>query len=646
MILPEVLARPLSSSQFPIMRHLFLLTLFLAPCAAFVRAEVVEPGVAAAAELGLNATESTEPEITSGDLRQYAIQLASEDFEGRGTGDPGEVKATAFLAAFFDGLGLKPEGADDSFFQPFPIDVGLELVGENQLHWTQGDPDSGELHEEKIGEGFLPLSIAANAEIDAAEAVFVGFGIETEGYNSFEGLDVDGKWMVVLRGVPKQLTKQLRQLGTLVAKAKVAKERGAAGIMFIKAENPEVSAVLIPPSVNVGAKERLVPAMNLSDAVAQQLLDEDKLLELFEAYHSGERVVGYPLGSRISAKVSLEPKKASGRNVIGRLVVGAEPSAEAVMIGGHVDHLGYGNRGGSLAQGEDAKQIHFGADDNASGVAAIMELAQHFAALKQAGNLELERDLIFVGWSGEEMGLVGSKYFIKEAMEESGAETIYPAISAYVNLDMVGRLQDRPLLLQGTGSSSEWDAILDELAGEHDLEIKRSPSPFLPTDATPIYSAGVPILAAFTGLHPDYHTPTDTVDKVDFEGIQKIADYLADLIESVAKRPESLVYTEFVRPDMRPKVSLGISFDPKADEAEVLKIAKVVEGSPAEQAGVEVGDVIEQLDGKPAANRDALFRVLGELKAGVEYPLEVQRGEKAVKLTIKPVARGNPRSGE
>ena len=300
----------------------------------------------------------------------------------------GELKATAYLAAFFDGLGLKSERDGDTFFQPFPVDVGMELVGENHLHWTQSDPDPGEPHEGKVGGGFLPLSISANAEIDAAEAVFVGFGIETDGYNSFEGLDVIGKWLVTLRGVPKQLDKQLRQLGTLVVKAKVAKERGAAGILFVKAANPDVNAELIPPSVNVGSKQRLVPAMNLSDQAAQQLLGVDgngafKLSELFEAYHSGERVVGYPLGSLISAKVSIQPKEASGRNVIGRLVVGSEPSAEAIMIGGHIDHLGYGNRGGTLAKGDDAKQIHAGADDNASGVAAIMELAQHFAALKR-----------------------------------------------------------------------------------------------------------------------------------------------------------------------------------------------------------------------------------------------------------------------
>ena len=244
------------------------------------------------------------------------------------------------------------------------------------------------------------------------------------------------------------------------------------------------------------------------------------------------------------------------------------------------------------------------------------------------------------------MGLVGSRHFIKMAKEESGAETLYPAISAYINLDMVGRLRDQPLQMQGTGSSSEWGVILDGLVGNHDLEIKRSPSPFLPTDATPIYKAGVPVLAAFTGLHPDYHKPSDTIDKIDYEGLHKISSYLAVLVESIANRPESPVYAEFVRPDMRPKVSLGISFEPDAADAEGLKVTRVVSGSPAEQAGVQDGDVMKQLDGKAVANRDALFRVMGDLKAGVAYPLEMKRGDEAMNLTIKPVARGNPRSGE
>lgn len=608
---------------------------FLSLFALQLRADVLEPHFANAATLqGLAAAESSSPQIAIDDLRKFVAELASEEFEGRGTGDRGEVKATAYLASFFTFLGLKPEGSDDTFYQPFPIDIGLEMVGENQLGWNETAL--------KSGDDFLPLSISANAEVDETEAVFVGFGIETEDYNSFEGLDVEGKWMVTLRGVPKELDKQLRRLGTLVAKAKTAKDKGAAGIIFIKAGNEGVNAELIPPSINVGSKDRHVPAFNVTDGAALQLLKpEGELSELFEAYYEGEKIVGRPLEERISAKVNLQKIEASGRNVLGRLVVEDEPSAEAIMIGGHIDHLGYGNRGGTLAKGEDTKRMHVGADDNASGIAAIMELAQHFTALKQAGELELKRDLIFVGWSGEEMGLVGSRHYIKTAKESSGAETLHPAISAYINLDMVGRLRGKPLKLQGAGSSDAWAPILAGLAKQHDLEIQQSPSPFLPTDAAPIYSAGVPVIAAFTGLHPEYHTPFDTPDKVDYEGLHKVSSYLADLIQQLANREDALVYTEFVRPNQNPKVSLGIAFEAAGGEGGGLKVTQVVEDSPAAKAGVKVGDVLNHLDGKKVNNRESLFRAIAELNANKEYPLAVKRGDEAVNLTIKPVAREN-----
>lgn len=617
-------------------RPIFLFGLLFLLSLTCVQAETL-PVVEAVAE-GVEAAKSSAPEIVVKDLEQFVRRLASEQYEGRGTGDPGEVRATAYLASFFEALGLEPEGDEGDFFQEFPIDLGLELAGENRLGWPGADL--------KVEEDFLPLSISANAEIENGEAVFVGFGIETDEYNSFEGVDLNGKWMVVLRGVPEKLNNRLRQIGTLVAKAKVAKEKGAAGIIFVKAANPGVDAEMIPPSVNVGSKERAIPALNLSDRAARQLLTpDDELSELFAAYRSGERVAGFALEQPISAKISLRPVEASGRNVLGRLVAGAEPSNEVIMIGGHIDHLGYGNRGGTLAKGEAAKQIHFGADDNASGIAAIMEIAQQFAILKMEGRLDLDRDLVFAGWSGEEMGLIGSRHFIQAESEKRGVEKLYPAISAYVNLDMVGRLGDQPLKVQGTGSSPGWGAVLDELAERHDLETKRSPSPFLPTDATPFYQAGVPVLAAFTGLHPDYHRPSDTAEKIDYEGLRRLTAYLADLIQVLANRTETLAYAEFVRPDPQPRLSLGIAFEPDQTAAG-LKITRVVDGSPADQAGIETGDVLLQLNGNDLGDRDKLFRAIGELKAGDAYPIRVSRSGEPVDLTIKPVARRNPRSGD
>ena len=188
--------------------------------------------------------------------------------------------------------------------------------------------------------------------------------------------------------------------------------------------------------------------------------------------------------------------------------------------------------------------MHLGADDNASGIAAIMELAQFYVDQKKKGELNLKRDIIFGAWSGEEMGLFGSKHFINKQKEEK-KDKVYPSIAAYFNLDMVGRLEGKPLTVHGTGSSATWSELVDSVSG--DLELKKSDNPYLPTDSTPVYNAGVPILALFTGLHDDYHTPRDTIDKIDYTGLEKVSKYLRDLTTATANLESAPDYIKVKR---------------------------------------------------------------------------------------------------
>ena len=588
---------------------------------------------------GRFALESTTAEISEDDLKRFVSRLASTEYEGRGTGDRGERMATSFLASFFEGLGLAPAGDEGSFFQSFPFDSGKTLKGANLLEVRLDEP-LGLVRQIEPGADYQPLNFSPSGTVDTTAVVFAGFGIGAEDYDSFEGLDLSGRWVVMLRGAPEG-NEGLQRFAPLVSKAQQAKERGAAGAIFVRGPNPNVSSELVPPSTNIGARGEILPAITISDRFAAVLLtgqqDPEPFEGLYRGYFSGERVAGFPLPFRVSAQIGLKGSEGRGRNVIARLAAGDEPSPEAIVIGAHIDHIGYGNRGGSRAQGSERDLLHLGADDNASGVSALMELAQHYASLKRDGQLTLKRDLVFAAWSGEEIGLYGSRHFVGQVKGGDEGE-IYPAIAAYINLDMVGRLGDQPLNVQGTGSSSAWPELLDSVASE--LPTKRSPSPYLPTDSSPFYAAGVPVLALFTGLHDDYHTPADTIDKIDFDGLGEVTRYLQALTATVSNAKTAPPYVEVPRQRRpnAPKVAIGIRTEDAPDGAGV-RVVEVMPGSPALRAGIEAGDVLVKLDGKEVANFQSLRQILRKLEADTEYPTRVTRDDMQIQLKIVPEKR-------
>ena len=585
---------------------------------------------------GKSAIESSSAEITTKDLRQYVTRLASVEYEGRGTSDRGGRMATAFLASFFKKLGLSPAGDAGGYYQYFPFSSGKKLAGKNILEilGTKAQKKPRTLHP---GADYQPLSFSPQAKIKPTPAVFCGFGIKTDGYNSFEGLDVKGRWVIMFRGSPKG-KKKLQRFGPLVDKARNAKKLGALGIIFIKGPNPSVGLEVVPPSKNVGASGEIMPAISISDKLASVLLtgseDNSDFEKLFTKYHAMESTAGFALSSKISAEIGLEKASEQGRNVIGYLQVGDKPSAEKIVIGAHIDHLGYGKRGSSRASGERSEQLHPGADDNASGVAAIMELAQFFADRKRSGKIKFKRDLVFAGWSGEEMGLFGSKHYVKQ-VREKGEGRLYPAIAAYLNMDMVGRLGDQPLNVMATGSSKDWKAIIDSLGEE--LKTKVSPNPNLPTDSTSFYSAGVPVIALFTGLHDEYHTPDDTADKIDFEGLTRISHYLKSLTLAVASLDSAPAYLKAPRGgEQQPtKLVIGVRIENVPNNGGV-SVLEVLPDSPAHKAGIKKGDTIEQIDGKQIKDVNGLREVLNKLEAGKKYPAGIKRGNKLILLSVAP----------
>ena len=586
------------------------------------------------AEFGKAALTKTSSAITVEDLKGYVARLASKEFEGRCTGEPGEQTATAYFAHFLDGLGIKPDGDGGTFFQTFTFRSGMKYDGENSLTIIDSD---GKERKFQAGDQFHPISVSASGIVEQ-DIVFAGFGIDHEDYDSFAGLDVKDKWILVLRGTPKSKT-ELRRFSPLYRKAEIAKQKGASGILYIKAENPQAAAELVAPSISIGPPKSILPAITITDKLAESLLQgEQDLKEIFDSYNKGKQVAGYAIPFRARAEVALSPNLVPGRNVIGRLIVGDSPADQAIVIGGHIDHLGFGTRGGSMARGERAKQLHPGADDNASGIAVVMELAQFFSGEKQAGRLHLERDLIFAAWSGEEIGIWGSRQFVKERRGRND-KVIYPQICAYINMDMVGRASNNGgLTLYGIDSSFDWRLILNSISGVADLPIKQVDNPRLPGDAEPFYLAGVPILAAFTGRHNDYHTPDDTADKIDFVGLGQVANYMKELVTAISNRTESPSYVQVPKDraadsrKIRRKLGIRVRFD--EENGNGVSIGEVLANSPAEKAGIKAGDSLIDIDESEPAKGQSLTAKLANLQPGRKYTFGVKRGKESFRSTV------------
>ena len=441
-------------------------------------------------------------------------------------------------------LGLKPAGDDGGWFQPFEFTSGVALGPGNEL------TANGKSYQ--VDKDWRPLSFSGTGEFESAPLVFAGYGIvadaakQQEAYDSYAHLDVKDKWVVVFRYLPEDISpekrQQLNRPSQLRFKTTFARERGARGLIVVTGPNAESRSELVPLQMDGILAGSSLPVISVTNDVADSWLAASgkSLKQLQDELDDGAQKMGFEIeGVELAAKIDVERIKKSGRNVLGRLPAADAPSEQTIVIGAHIDHLGKGASSSSLARDDEASQIHYGADDNASGVAALLEIAEYLADQRKQGRLRLRRDLLFAAWSGEELGLLGSDHFVKalaksddatKADEAShhgagGGQSIYPSIAAYLNMDMVGRL-DKHLILQGVGSSSIWRGEIERRNAPVGLPITLQDDSYLPTDASSFYMQGVPILSAFTGAHSEYHTPRDTPDKLNYDGAAQVARFM------------------------------------------------------------------------------------------------------------------------
>jgi len=660
--------------------------------------------------------EAVDPPTTSADYQEtdifrHVAYLCDPQLQGRLTGTPGERKATAYVAAYMDSLGLLPAGEMDAggertWFQKFDFPAGAELGPQCQL--SVGGKQL------QVDRDWRPLTFSMSKSFDPAGVVFAGYGIaaprdgEQPMYDSYVHLDVKGKWVLVLRDMPQDVPDEMRQHlaihASLAAKAMTLRDLGATGMIVVNGPHSPYND-LVPLESGFSRGETSVGAFSLADTVAEDWLETagHNLGELQKQLDSGEMMMGIPIPDlQLSVSIDVQQKTSSGRNVLGRLQVGKEPSQQVVVVGAHVDHLGNKRGSSSRADAQADTLIHYGADDNASGVAAMLEIAESLADLKRRGELaDLQRDIVFAAWSGEELGLHGSRHFVADFEQDlladshreldsghraaselgnsgqrdnrgfsldgssaaspqgdgsgdspaqssasqgtvsHGAGGVYPAIAANLNMDMVGRYRD-VLILQGLGSSSGWGELIERANFRTRLNIKQDLDTNLPTDARSFYDAGVPIIAAFTKSHSDYHTPRDTPDKIKYAAAAKIAQLMGNITLELAKRDEPLAFSVYTQPGqemqgtlMTGRARLGTMPD-YAYEGEGLRLDGTSPDSPAASAGLQRGDVVLKLAGRDIENIQQYMIALNTLRVGRETEIVIKRGEEILTLKIRP----------
>ena len=604
----------------------------------------------------------TAEEIRPDDLRLHVEYLASDALEGRLTGTRGEQLATDYAAKAMQQAGLEAFG-DDGWFEPFEFTAGVALGEKNALTLT-GLPSNTAT---QLETDWKPLSFSEVGNVAATGILFAGYGIETpdaatgsdgkklEPYSSYAHLDVKDKWVIVLRYLPEGISKERRnelmRYASLRHKALTARQKGARGLIVVSGPNSKVTDQLVPLAFDASLASSGLAAISVTDALADQLLKPTgkTLKALQDQLDTGELMGGLLCeGVTLAATIDIRQEKKTGRNVLGVLSARNQPDFHVppLVIGAHIDHLGPKGGSNSRAKGDELDRVHHGADDNASGIAGLIEIAQWLAAQKRDGKVKLSRDVIFAAWSGEELGLLGSNHFVSslaKMIKGDPSAKLEGMLAAYLNMDMIGRFS-KTLVLQGVGSSPLWPGEIEKRNVPIGLPLTLQKDAHLPTDSTSFYLRGIPTLNAFTGAHEDYHMPSDTAEKIDYAKAADIAKLMGLIARSVASNHELPAYEAMEAPRNEGsrgglRAYLGTIPDYAQGDIVGVKLSGVSPVGPAAKAGVKGGDIIIKLAGQEVKNIYDYTYLMGDLKIGVETEIIVKREDKEMTLKITPQSR-------
>jgi Zn-dependent M28 family amino/carboxypeptidase len=623
------------------------------------------------------------------------------------------------------------------YLQPFPYIAAVDLGKRNAMSFTPrvrsssnrgvvvppGARDAASI-DLRLGEDWSPVAWSANARVERGDVVYVGYGITAAELNrdDYAGVDARGKIVLAFAGTPDGDNPhgQFARFDDLRFKAAAARDHGATALLVISREEnfknerlarlrvdenlaagdagipvavvsrqvarraveaaslPSVTFEMLeqtanakPPDATQSAtttRSNATPSNATQDAAGQTTMSQGTETQVAQL-NVPRKSISTPLKNvAFSLQTDIARRMEPAYNVVG-VLEGSDPNLknEAIVVGAHYDHLGLGGAG-SLATREG--EVHHGADDNASGVAGLLELARIFSTSQQRPR----RTVVFIAFSGEEEGLIGSSYYVKNPVVPL-AQTI-----AMMNMDMIGRLREDKLIVGGVGTASEWRKVIEDANTDMNLKVNvtgvpasrrepgdipvvtgsngaviatANPKPrftltlnedgYGPSDHSSFYAKQTPVLFIWTGTHEDYHKPTDTADRINYEGLARVTAFVRELVREVDNAEKRPTYTQ-AKSDSATGRSMGFrvylgTIPNYAEGGEGLKLDGVREGSPAERAGLKAGDVVVRLAGRDVKNVYDYTYALGEMKAGQEYEVEVVRGGERLKLKITPEAR-------
>ena len=584
--------------------------------------------------------QQSELEPSTARLQQHVSYLASDALDGRRTGTAGANDAARYIAGEFSRVGLRQlnQNANGSqkrreamrrYLQSFPYVAGVDLGKGNALSFARYPNTNGGSLQSPVD--WLPLAYSATAKVEGG-IVFVGFGLTAAelNYDDYAGLSTTGKIAIALQGTPDGDNPhgQFARLQDVRWKAIAARSAGARALVVVARDETFSNDRLTKLLYDNTAGEAGIPVIVISRQAVDRILalSNSSISELEKSTTAKTPGNNRALTGEITLSTDVVRNEVAAYNVVGMLE-GSDPvlKNENIVIGAHYDHLGRGGEG-SLAP--RSGEVHHGADDNASGTAGLLELARMFSAQGP----KLKRSVIFIAFGGEEEGLLGSNYYVNHPLIPL-ANTV-----AMINMDMIGRMKDRKLVIGGVGTAKEWRELI---AHANTFELTLNEDGYGPSDHSSFYIKQIPVLFFWTGNHNDYHKPSDTFDKINYNDEARVLSMVARIVRDVDSADKRLSFTTAKSEPPRGggfRVYLG-TIPNYADSTDGLLLDGVRDDSPAAKAGLKAGDRIVKIGNREVKNVYDYTYALGEMKAGQEYVVEVMRGGEKLTLRIKPIAR-------
>jgi hypothetical protein len=590
--------------------------------------------------------------------------LASDEMRGRGPETDGLERAAEHIAERWQSLGLDTKIFGDQPFQSFSIPGSVSFADPqtNSLRiMDEGlQPNSAvqaSVTSLRLKEDFNPLSLGGNQAFQGP-LCFVGYGITTNepgfSYDDYASIDVRGKVVVLFRKEPQQADASSRFAGTSASKHAYfttkyanAMAHGASAVLFI---NDGVSLLGKDPGEIDPENDRLpgiedagrsnsaqtIPVMFLRREVIEPHIVRhtgQTLYELEKAIDQDLKPRSVELrGVSAAGAVALKTESIGLKNVVCRIPGVGSLASETIVVGAHYDHVGMGGPG-SLSPGVIA--VHNGADDNASGTASLLELARKLSPYMNESSAP-RRQIVLIAFTGEERGLLGSRHYIKYPR--------FPIEStvAMINMDMIGRMSDRQLIVYGTGTATQFPSLIDRVNQQMGFQIRKQSEGYGPSDHQPFYERKVPVLHLFTGLHTDYHRPTDDFEKINTDGIAAITDMVYQMTMELAKSPGKPSYVAVqgkanIRLPILRRARLGVRLVQFAADSELssrVQIESVAEDSPAFKASLKPQDVLLTIDRIALDSPQSLIDALSEKNPGDLVTLEIQRDNERINIPV------------